>query len=79
MKIKMTDLKAGYPETREDIEAAMKAVEDVLATEDSRTKTGDPKKLKAAVAALDEATKPLADIMMDKAMEALLRKKGMIP
>lgn len=39
---------------------------------------GDPARLKAATAALDEATKPLADLMMDKAMEALLRKRGMI-
>jgi len=27
---------------------------------------------------LDEITKPLADLMMDRAMEALLRKRGMI-
>ena len=39
---------------------------------------GDLKKLQAAVAALDEATKPLADLLMDKAMEAMLRKRGLI-
>ena len=39
---------------------------------------GDPAKLKAAKAALDEATRQLADIMMDKAMEAMLWKKGLI-
>jgi hypothetical protein len=36
------------------------------------------KKLQASVAALDETTKPLADLLMDKAMEAMLRKRGLI-
>ncbi len=60
------------------IDDALGAVEEVLATEDPKTKTGDPARLKASTAALDEATKPLADLMMDKAMEALLRKRGLI-
>ena len=60
------------------VEIAIEAVEAVLSAEDSRTKVGDPNKLKVANAALDEATKPLAEIMMDKAMEAMLRKKGLI-
>lgn len=60
------------------VEAAMTAVEAVLSAENTRTKVGDPVKLKAANAALDEATKPLAEKLMDKAMEALLRKRGMI-
>jgi hypothetical protein len=29
-------------------------------------------------AELDEATKPLAELLMDKAMETMLRKKGLI-
>ncbi len=60
------------------VEAALAAVESVLAVEDPETKTGDVTKLKTANAALDEATKPLADLLMDKAMEAMLRKRGMI-
>ena len=36
------------------------------------------KVLQAACAALDEVTKPLAELLMDKAMEAMLRKKGLI-
>lgn len=60
------------------VEAAMTAVEAVLSAENTRTKVGDPVKLKAANAALDEATKPLAEKLMDKAMESLLRKRGMI-
>ncbi len=60
------------------IEAAAKTVEEILASEDPKTKTGSSEKLKSAVAALDEATKPLADLLMDKAMEAMLRKRGLI-
>ncbi len=66
------------PEYRKTIESALSAVERALETEDPKTKTGDPKELKAAVAALDETTKPLADFMMDKVMEAMLRKQGLI-
>ena len=66
------------PEYRQQVEAALDAIEAVLSLENPKTKVGDPAKLKAATAALDEATRQLADIMMDKAMEAMLRKKGLI-
>jgi hypothetical protein len=56
----------------------MNAVEEVLSAENPKNKVGDPTKLKAANAALDEATKPLAEKLMDRAMEAMLRKRGMI-
>ena len=69
------DIDAGY---QQQVEQALKAIESILAAEDPQTKIGDPVKLKAATTALDEATKPLADIMMDKAMEAMLRKRGLI-
>ena len=39
---------------------------------------GDLKALQSAVAILDEVTKPLAEHLMDKAMEAALRKRGLI-
>ncbi|MBC8002222.1 MAG: molecular chaperone DnaK, partial [Opitutaceae bacterium] len=64
---------------RNQVEHALVAVENLLAAEDPQTKVGDPVKLKAAAAALDESTKPLAEIMMDKVMEAMLRKKGVLP
>jgi len=67
------------PEYKGQLEAALEEVEAVLSTEEPRTKTGDPKKLKEATAKLDEVTKPLADHAMDKAMEAMLRKRGMLP
>jgi molecular chaperone DnaK len=68
------ELERDYVDT---VAAAVREVEGVLATESSAG-TGDVKKLQGAVAALDEATKPLAEYLMDKAMEAMLRKRGMI-
>jgi molecular chaperone DnaK len=63
---------------RETVSAAARAVESALATENVGTGAGDLKKLQAAVTSLDEATKPLADFLMDQAMEAMLRKRGLI-
>jgi len=63
---------------REKIESAVREVEKALAAENSENGSGDLKKLQASVAALDEATKPLADFLMDKAMAAMLRKRGLI-
>ena len=60
------------------VEQTLAAVEAVLAAEDPNTQTGDLARLKTAVAALDEATRPLADLLMDKAAEAMLRQRGMI-
>ena len=60
-------------EYRKPIEAALKQLEPLITAE-----PGDLKKLKAAHAALDEATTPLAELLMDKAMEAMLRKQGLI-
>jgi molecular chaperone DnaK len=62
----------------EKIKAATRGVGDALNTENSASDSGDLKKLQTAVTALDEATKPLADLLMDKAMESLLRKRGLI-
>jgi molecular chaperone DnaK len=69
------ELEADYVEK---VSSAAKAVEIALATEDSATGAGDLSRLKTSVATLDEATKPLADLLMDKAMEAMLRKRGLI-
>jgi molecular chaperone DnaK len=66
------------PDCRVQIETALRPVETALDTENPETKVGDIKQLKAATVALDEATQPLADIMMDKAMETLLHKRGLI-
>ena len=66
------------PESRTQVEAALKKVETAVAGESSETGSGDLNELKAACAALDEATKPLADLLMDRAMETMLRKRGII-
>jgi molecular chaperone DnaK len=58
------------------VEMAMQQVEMVLSTE--KADAGDLPGLRVACGALDEATKPLADLLMDKAMEAMLRKRGAI-
>ena len=63
---------------REKVETAAREVETALAAENPETGAGDLKKLQAAVAQLDEVTKPLADFLMDQAMEEMLRKRGLI-
>ncbi|HEY2953299.1 MAG TPA: Hsp70 family protein [Verrucomicrobiae bacterium] len=63
---------------REQIQSAMAATESALAAQDAVTKIGDPVKLNAASTALDEVTRVLAELLMDQAMEALLRKRGLI-
>jgi molecular chaperone DnaK len=63
---------------REKIELAECKVENVLTAENSETGAGDLKQLQSAVAALDEITKPLAELLMDRAMETVLRKRGLI-
>jgi hypothetical protein len=55
------------------VEAAVKAVAGQAALEQ-----GDPAALKSALAALDEATQPLADLLMDKTLDALLRQRGLV-
>jgi len=69
------ELDADY---RKQVETALACVEKVVAAEDPEAKTVDAKELEAACAGLDEVTKPLAETLMDQAMEALLRKRGLI-
>jgi molecular chaperone DnaK len=59
----------------EAITAALELVEAALETESDGA---DLPQLKTAVAKLDEVTLPLADLMMDRAMEAVLRQRGML-
>jgi len=69
------EIEADY---KEKVEAAMSALETELASEDPKSKSGDPVKLKAALGVLDEASRPLAELLMDKAMDAMLRQRGLI-
>jgi len=65
------------PDYLQNVEAALGQVEAVL--REARSDTGgDAKALQTACATLDEVTKPMAELLMDKAMEAMLRKRGVI-
>ena len=72
---------AGELETNyiSQVENALSELQSALATGQAQTGSGDLKRLQAASAALDEVTRPLAELLMDKAMEALLRKRGLVP
>ncbi len=63
---------------RRKIETAADAVEKALAVDDSQAGAGALKQLQSAVTALDEVTRPLAEMLMDKAIEAMLKKRGII-
>ena len=58
------------------IDEAIAAVEGLLQSADNDQ--GDLPALKVAVARLDQVTLPLADLIMDRAMEAMLRKQGVL-
>ena len=66
------------PETQTQVQSALGQVEQLLAAEDPQSGTGETRQLQAACAALDQATGPMAELLMDKAMEALLRKRGVL-
>jgi molecular chaperone DnaK len=68
------ELEPGY---KAQIEAAIQAVRNALATEQPETGGGDVKALQAACAGLDEITKPLAELLMDRITEALLQQRGL--
>ncbi|MGA2557448.1 MAG: Hsp70 family protein [Verrucomicrobiota bacterium] len=55
------------------VEAAVKAVAEQAALEQ-----GDAAALKSALAALDEATQPLADLLMEKTLDEMLRQRGLV-
>jgi molecular chaperone DnaK len=61
------------PAYQAKVETAVQAVEQLTASE-----SGEPAALKSALAVLDEVTQPLADLLMEKAMDAMLRKRGII-
>jgi molecular chaperone DnaK len=65
-------------EYKAQVETVLKKVTAALESENVETKTGDVKQLQSASAKLDEATKTLADLLMEKATDALLRKRGLL-
>lgn len=60
------------------VEKTLVELEAALNTEPAAGGSGELKRLQSACAALDEATRPLADLLMDKAMEAMLKRRGLI-
>ncbi len=70
-----TEIEPGY---RGEVEAALRNVQEALGSASSDRQSGDVKRLQAACVALDEITKPMAEWLMDRAMEAVLRKRGLI-
>lgn len=65
-------------EVRELIETRLRAVEQVLGAVNGETQVGDAAALKREHKALDEATQPLADAIMDRLSAAMLEKRGLI-
>jgi molecular chaperone DnaK len=63
---------------RRKIEAAAQSVETALASENPENGAGDLAQLQASVASLDEVTRPLAEMLMDRAMETMLKQRGLI-
>ena len=62
----------------EQLQAAATAVQSVLNSVNPETEIGDVNALKASCDQLDKISRPLAERLMDKAMEAMLRKRGII-
>jgi molecular chaperone DnaK len=60
------------------VETALAVVANTLGNEDAQTKIGNPKQLQTDCAALDEVTKPLAELLMEKVTDAMLRKRGLV-
>jgi len=63
---------------RDAIDSAAAAVRELLDAVEGGEGVGDARELKEAVGVLDEATLPLADLMMERAMDAMLRQRGVI-
>jgi molecular chaperone DnaK len=75
----LADCRDEFPaEEARSVEAAIAALQQALATEDPEKQTGDLRLLQAAIGELDRATQPLADLLMEKAMDALLQKRGLM-
>ncbi len=66
------------PDYRSGVETALARVVEALKDENAETATGNLAALQSACAALDEATRPMAELLMDRAMDELLRRKGVL-
>ena len=62
---------------RQEIQQALQAARQMLQNKENKKSPGDWKALQKQVQILDERTRRLAEIQMQKAMEELLRQKGL--
>jgi molecular chaperone DnaK len=70
------DLESDY---KTQVETALQRLEVLATREEASTEVADLKELQSASMALDELTKPMAELLMDRAMEVLLQKRGVLP
>jgi molecular chaperone DnaK len=66
------------PEYSAQVESSLSQVEKLAGGEDTAAGGDRLKHLRQACADLDEVTKPMAELLMDRAMDALLRKRGVL-
>ncbi len=66
------------PDQQEAIQRAIADTENALATAPAQDQTGDLARLQHALTSLDETTRPLADLLMDRALETVLRQQGLL-
>ena len=64
-------------EQRGALQSAVADVRRILGEEDANG-TGSPESLKKAHQTLDEASQPLAEILMERAMEEMLKRRGLV-
>ncbi|HEV2207873.1 MAG TPA: Hsp70 family protein [Verrucomicrobiae bacterium] len=69
------ELEPGY---KAQVQTALEAVIAAAGPDALDAASGDTKALQTACAALDEATRPMAEVLMDRAMTALLRRRGVL-
>ena len=69
------ELEPGY---KAQVQTALEAVIAAAGPDALDAASGDTKALQAACATLDEATRPMAEVLMDRAMTALLRRRGVL-
>jgi molecular chaperone DnaK len=66
------------PGCRDQLEQALRDVEEAMNTGNRPDEPGDLRLLQSAHSELDEKTKPLADLLMDQVMEDALKKRGIL-
>ncbi len=65
-------------DTRTAVESAIADIQAALAAEDSESEVGPLEQLKSAHQKLDEVSQPLAEILMERAMDEMLKRRGVI-